>query len=50
MGCKLVILGDVSEWIGQSRAFRDYVYESNKGRVLWFVADEGMLNEKIGGD
>jgi hypothetical protein len=44
---QLVVLGDVSALVEQSRAFRDFVYEANQGRSLWFVSDEGNLQEKL---
>jgi hypothetical protein len=42
-GLELAILGDVSCHINASAAFRDFVYESNKGTHPLFVtdADEG---------
>jgi hypothetical protein len=44
---QLVVVGDISEWIQQSRAFRDFVYEANNGSSLWFVTDEEVLQEKL---
>lgn len=46
-GVRLVIMGDISEWTGRSRAFRDFVYEANKGGAFWFVADEEALLERL---
>ncbi|MEQ8267571.1 MAG: DUF4180 domain-containing protein [Parvibaculum sp.] len=46
-GVRLVIMGDISEWTGRSRAFRDFVYEANKGGAFWFVADEVALRERL---
>lgn len=43
----LVIIGDITQWIAQSRAFRDYVREANAGNSLWFVADSAELIEKV---
>jgi hypothetical protein len=42
----LVIIGDLTQWIAKSRAFRDYVREANAGSGLWFVADQAALVEK----
>lgn len=44
---QLAILGDISEWTGRSRAFRDFVYEANNGHALWFVADEAALRQRL---
>jgi len=46
---RLVILGDVSERAGQSGALRDFIYESNNGRSVWFLPDEGVLRRKLAG-
>ena len=42
-GVKLAIVGDFSGYASES--LRDFMYESNKGRDLFFVADE---NEAAG--
>ena len=44
---QLVVLGDVSEWVQRSPAFRDFVHEANQGSSLWFVSDEEILSEKL---
>lgn len=44
---RLVILDDISEWTGRSRAFGDFVYEANKGGAFWSVADEPALRERL---
>jgi hypothetical protein len=36
---QLVIVGDISGWVAGSNALRDFVYESNKGREVWFLPD-----------
>lgn len=43
----LVILGDVPPWASESRAFRDFVYESNKGAMLWFVTNAAELQARL---
>ena len=43
----LVVFGDVSAHAGSSKAFRDYVYEANMGRTLWFVPDLGALEQRL---
>lgn len=47
-GLRLVVLGDVSGHVSDSEAFRDFVYEANAGRHLWFLSDEVSLAQKFG--
>lgn len=44
---RLVILGDISGYVVQSRALRDFVYESNQGTHVWFLPDIQKLNERL---
>ena len=44
---RLAVIGDVSSWIAQSEAFRDFVYEANKGSDVWFVVDRAALEAKL---
>lgn len=44
---RLVILGDVSGPVAQSRAFRDFVYEANRGTHVWFLTNLQELNERL---
>jgi len=37
-GVRVAILGDISPHLDASSALRDFVYESNRGRDIWFVA------------
>ncbi len=46
-GFRLVVVGDIADHVAASTALRDFVYESNKGRQLWFVADEAELDERL---
>ncbi|HEX7308780.1 DUF4180 domain-containing protein [Lentzea sp.] len=46
-GYRLVVVGDISEQVAASTALRDFVFESNRGRQLWFVADEAELDERL---
>ena len=46
-GYRLAIIGDFSKYT--SKPFHDYIYECNKGKHLYFVADEEMAMEKLGG-
>ncbi len=36
---KLVIVGDISRWVEESTAFRDFVIEANRGTDIQFVDD-----------
>lgn len=44
---RLVILGDVSGYIAQSRAFKDFVYETNRGNEVWFLPGIQTLEERL---
>jgi hypothetical protein len=46
-GFRVVVVGDIGEQVAGSTALRDFVYESNRGRQLWFVADEAELDERL---
>lgn len=46
---RLVILGDISQYLTDSRAFRDFVYEANHGNQVWFVTSQEELNRRLGG-
>ncbi|MFM1960051.1 MAG: hypothetical protein RL588_1568 [Pseudomonadota bacterium] len=42
-GVGLAVLGDLSAAAGRSAPLRDWMRESNRGRHVWFVADEAEL-------
>lgn len=44
---QLVIIGDISRWVASSNALRDFVYESNKGREVWFLPDLEALEQRL---
>jgi hypothetical protein len=44
---RLVVLGDISRYVAQSRAFRDFVYEANRGDQVWFITSLQELNERL---
>lgn len=46
-GFRIAVVGDISAHVAGSSALRDFVYESNRGRQLWFVADEAELDERL---
>jgi uncharacterized protein DUF4180 len=43
----VVVVGDIAAHVQASTALRDFVYESNRGRQLWFVADEEELDARL---
>jgi hypothetical protein len=44
---RLAIVGDMSSQLGQSEALRDFVRESNRGSMMWFVPDEDALRARL---
>jgi hypothetical protein len=46
---RIAIVGDVSGAVAGSKALRDFVGESNRGRHVWFVADLAELEARLAG-
>jgi hypothetical protein len=46
-GVRLAIVGDVSAHIAKSKAFADFVRESNRGKQIWFAKDMNELKERL---
>ena len=44
---RVAILGDISRYVATSLALRDFVYESNRGRHIWFVENIEELGQLI---
>ncbi|WP_369310978.1 DUF4180 domain-containing protein [Providencia rettgeri] len=44
---RLAILGDISGACARSKALNDFVYESNRGSVCWFLKDREELDHKL---
>ncbi|MEU1168680.1 DUF4180 domain-containing protein [Streptomyces sp. NPDC005921] len=44
---RLAVVGDLSHHLAAGSALRDFVYEANRGRQLWFVADDGELEQRL---
>jgi hypothetical protein len=44
---RVAILGDITAHVEASDALRDFVWESNRGEHVWFVADEAALRAKL---
>jgi hypothetical protein len=43
----LAVVGDVAAHVARGFALRDFVTEANRGRQLWFVTDEGELEQRL---
>jgi hypothetical protein len=44
---RLAVIGDISAFTGASRALRDFIGETNRGRSAWFVADLDELKQRL---
>ena len=44
---QLAVLGDISQHLAGSEALRDFVWESNRGDHVWFLADRAALESKL---
>lgn len=44
---QLAIIGDISPWLAESKALRDFVYEANRGQALWFLDDLAALERRL---
>jgi Domain of unknown function (DUF4180) len=43
----LVILGDITSYLTESRSFHDFVYELNLGNQIWFLPNMQELTERL---
>ncbi|HLJ47609.1 MAG TPA: DUF4180 domain-containing protein [Bryobacteraceae bacterium] len=44
---RVAIVGDISEYVAESTALRDFVYEANRGEQVWFVPTMAALEERL---
>jgi len=44
---QVAIIGDISSYVEQSDALRDFVYESNLGAHVWFLASKEDLVARL---
>lgn len=44
---RVAILGDIAAAVEASDALRDFVRESNRGEMIWFVPDLAALEQKL---
>jgi hypothetical protein len=42
---RIAIVGDISRYVDESKSFRDFVRETNRGDQIWFVANREELAE-----
>lgn len=47
---RLAILGDMTDKVASSEALRDFIRETNRGPMLWFLPDLAALEHKLGGN
>lgn len=45
-GSRLAIVGDISPYLEESRAFRDLVREANRGMSCWFVKTPEEIRQR----
>jgi hypothetical protein len=43
----LAVVGDITAYVSASAALRDWVYECNRGRQVWFVASPSDLDARL---
>jgi hypothetical protein len=46
-GLRLAIVGDISRHVAESSSLRAFVYESNRGDHVWFVASADDLDKRL---
>jgi hypothetical protein len=44
---RVAITGDLSRHVDESSAFRDFVYEANRGNQIWFMAGIEEFSERL---
>lgn len=44
---RLAIVGDISRHLAESSALRAFVYESNRGNEVWFLASLDELGQRL---
>ncbi|MEI9972912.1 MAG: DUF4180 domain-containing protein [Ignavibacteriota bacterium] len=44
---RLAIVGDISAYAAESTALRDFIYEANRGRDIWFAAAREEIDERL---
>jgi hypothetical protein len=44
---RLAIIGDISRFVEESSALRDFIYETNRGPYVWFLPDLQALEQRL---
>jgi hypothetical protein len=44
---RVAIIGDISRHVAESSALRDFVYETNRGDQIWFLASIEELDQRL---
>jgi hypothetical protein len=44
---RVAIVGDISRYLAESSALRQFVYESNQGEQVWFVANSEEFEQRL---
>lgn len=44
---RLAFIGNIEKFTQNSKALTDFVYESNQGKICWFVRDNAELEYKL---
>jgi hypothetical protein len=44
---RVAMLGDISRYVEESSALRDFVVEANRGDYLWFLENVGELDQRL---
>jgi len=48
-GRRLAVIGDISTYTEESTALRDFVYEANRGRDVWFLSSRADFDSRVAG-
>jgi hypothetical protein len=47
---RLAIVGDISQYLNESSALRNFVYEAIRGGHVWFLESAASLHERLGSE
>ncbi len=45
----LAVIGDIEDRLAASKPLRDFVRETNRGDMLWFLPDRAAVEDKLAG-
>ena len=46
-GVRIAIIGDIADYLRNSSALRDFVYEANRGKHVWFLESHTELKKRL---